>query len=89
MEFGIEPGQSHLENYGCSFQAVVGTQTDYKAGISRRSYVQQGREGEEGGKARMLRVLISAGARPPLAIPHPRSGCVYTQRGECTLWIVT
>ena len=36
MEFGIEPGQSHLENYGCSFQAVVGSQTDYKAGISRQ-----------------------------------------------------
>ena len=72
MEFGIEPGQSHLENYGCSFQAVVGSQTDYKAGISRRSYVQQGREGEEGGKARMLRVLISAGARPLLlATPTP------------------
>ena len=52
------------------------------------SYVQQGREGEEGGEARMLRVLIS-GARPPLAHPHPRSGCVYTERGECTLWIVT
>ena len=53
------------------------------------SYVQQGRAGEEGGKARMLRVLIGAGARPPLATPHPRSGCVYTERGECTLWIVT
>ena len=88
MEFGIEPGQSHLENYGCSFQAVVGSQTDYKAGISRQLRTT-GKGGEEGGKARMLRVLIGAGARPLLATPHPRSGCVYTERGECTLWIVT
>ena len=81
MEFGIEPGQSHLENYGCSFQAVVGSQTDYKAGISRRSYVQQGREGEEGGEARMLRVLISAGARPPLATPTPAvAACTHRER---------
>ena len=81
MEFGIEPGQSHLENYGCSFQAVVGTQTDYKAGfLVAATYNREGR-GREGGEARMLRVLISAGARPPLAIPHPRSvSSVYTQR---------
>ena len=77
MEFGIEPGQSHLENYGCSFQAVVGTQTDYKAGISRRSYVQQGREG---GKARMLRVLISAGAWPPWPPPTPAVSAACTLR---------
>ena len=80
MEFGIEPGQSHLENYGCSFQAVVGSQTDYKAGFLV-SYVQQGREGEEGGKARMLRVLISAGARPPLATPTPAvAACTHRER---------